>query len=366
MDETQQQPTSYREEKFEDEIELMDYLRVVWKRKWLIIVGTLFSILAVVIYSFTRPVIKMYRISALVEVDPRFVEANPEDELVLLDKIKSMIEYGLFNQRIIDNLSKSQDIGKLQNLSFQVAIRKALNMLDIAYESTNVDLGKTVLNLLIKQLEQEYAQQARSQFDKKLDEITKHIVWIKEKKDEIKLIEATIDQTKRVLLEAQSTSDKLSAKRKIALLNADAGTHDANIFMQAAAINQVMEYPLELRDRIHVLSSSKNRALREIMSEIRIIKDLAVGVTSLSTEVADGEGEDNFVLKLKREIDSFRYDRGEITCIIVTQPPTAKPIPIKNRAKHNVVLATVVGFLAMVLLAFFMEYIQRHRAESEP
>ncbi len=370
MDETQQrEPTRYREDRFEDEIELIDYLRVIWKRKWLIIVGTLFCALAVSVYSFTRPVVKMYKVSALIEVDPGAnLEVDPGAKLDPLGKIKSMIEYGLFNQRVLDDLSNLQGIPKLDHLSFEVAILKGLNMLDIAYKTPNPDLGKAVLNALIEQLEQEYAQQARSQFDRKFHEISMHIARVEAGKEQVRLIEVRMDHIKKVLQEARSSSDKISAERKATFLNPNDRKNRANTFMEAAAMNQVIDYPLRLRGRISDLIFEKSILSEEIMSDIRIIKDLTVGVAPLKTEQAEeanvGDYE-SLILELKPKIDSFKSSRDQLTGIIVRQSPTASAIPIKNKAKRNVILAGVFGSFVMLFLAFFLEYLQRHRGELE-
>lgn len=39
----------------ENEIELMDYLNVLWKKKWMIILPTFIIVVAVWIYSFFLP-----------------------------------------------------------------------------------------------------------------------------------------------------------------------------------------------------------------------------------------------------------------------------------------------------------------------
>ncbi|GAH40622.1 unnamed protein product, partial [marine sediment metagenome] len=39
----------------EDEFVLMDYLNVIWKRKWLIVIPTFFLVIAVGIISFLLP-----------------------------------------------------------------------------------------------------------------------------------------------------------------------------------------------------------------------------------------------------------------------------------------------------------------------
>jgi len=92
MNRTQETEETYpRRDQFEDEVELIDYLRTMWKWKWLIIGGTLLCTFAAAIYGFTRPVVRMYKVSTLIEIDPN-IELDP------IDKIKSMIEYSIFNQ----------------------------------------------------------------------------------------------------------------------------------------------------------------------------------------------------------------------------------------------------------------------------
>jgi hypothetical protein len=92
----------------------------------------------------------MYKVSALIEIDP-------EAKLDQLDKIKSMIEYGIFNQQVLNELSNLQGISSPQSLSFEVTIPKGLNILDITYRTPNVDLGKAILDSLAKQIKENYA-----------------------------------------------------------------------------------------------------------------------------------------------------------------------------------------------------------------
>ena len=354
MDKIEQpEPGDQISEHFDDEIQLIDYLRVMWKWKWMVIGGTLLCIIAVAIYGFTRPVVKMYKVSALIEIDPK-AKLDP------LDKIKSMIEYGIFNQQVLNGLPNLEGASKPGFLAFEVNIPKGLNILDIAYKTQDPDLGKAVLNSLIKQLEQEYIQQARYQFEKELNEISMHIAGIEALKEKIGPVEDRIARTKKVLKEAQSSSDKLVAKREATLLDSNDRTGYTDVFMYAAAIKQVIDYPLVLRERIDQLVSEKNSISAKIMSEISIIKDLATGIIkSLEiTREADVGGEESFILKLKSEIETLKRDRDKFKGVIMKQRPTPSLLPIKYKAKRNALLAGVVGFFFLIFLAFFIEYIK--------
>jgi len=99
--------------------------------------------LVIAIYGFTRPVVKIYKVSALIEIDPK---ANLDPP----DKIKSMIEYGIFNQQVLSDLSNlhGQGVSIPESLAFEVNIPKGLYILHIAYKSQNRDSGEMVLSTL--------------------------------------------------------------------------------------------------------------------------------------------------------------------------------------------------------------------------
>ncbi|GAH73521.1 unnamed protein product, partial [marine sediment metagenome] len=70
----------------DDEVQLIDLLLVLWKRKWLIIVGTLICVVTAGIVAFNIP--KVYEVSSSIEVrqiEDRFLEEPP----VISQKIKS-------------------------------------------------------------------------------------------------------------------------------------------------------------------------------------------------------------------------------------------------------------------------------------
>jgi len=69
----------------ENEIELIDYLNVLWKRKWLIIIPTFFLVVAVGVISFLLP--KKWEIDAII-VPSKFLiqtEQGEFEEVVVID-----------------------------------------------------------------------------------------------------------------------------------------------------------------------------------------------------------------------------------------------------------------------------------------
>jgi LPS O-antigen subunit length determinant protein (WzzB/FepE family) len=67
------------------------------------------------------------------------------------------------------------------------------------------------------------------------------------------------------------------------------------------------------------------------------------------------------IARLEQEIKYLDYRKTHIQNIQTIQPPTSSPVPIKPKKNLIVVLGTVFGLSLMLFLAFFLEYIQRHR-----
>jgi len=95
VSEIQQTGTDYERRQFEDEIELMDYLRVIWKWKYLIVAGTLICAVAGGVISFSMP--KVYSIDMLIR--PGILTITQEGKNVYIDSaeyMKATIEAGIF------------------------------------------------------------------------------------------------------------------------------------------------------------------------------------------------------------------------------------------------------------------------------
>ena len=85
------QTGTHKTEQYEDEIELIDILRVIWKWKYLIIVGTV--ICGVISASISLSMPKIYRVDMTIQ--PGILKISPIGERVYIDSggnIKNIIE----------------------------------------------------------------------------------------------------------------------------------------------------------------------------------------------------------------------------------------------------------------------------------
>jgi len=107
----------------EDEIELMDYLLVLWRWKYLILTGTIIFGLAAAVISFSLPKTPaMYRVEMVLE--PGVKKINKDGNKVYIDSpssLKSIIE-GELKYEILRKIKKSNN-PKLTNFwDYRVAI----------------------------------------------------------------------------------------------------------------------------------------------------------------------------------------------------------------------------------------------------
>ena len=348
MDETQQrEPTRYREEQFEDEIELMDYLRVIWKWKYLIAAGTLICAVAAGVISFSMP--KVYSIDMVVR--PGMLTMDEEGKEVYADSpqnIKAMIEAGTFDREILSNIGESNNDGLPKSLKFKTNIPRNSDALKVSYETSNVDRGLHVLErlgqLLLKNSERvEYFQsEYEAQIGLKKTKVADCEVRRRALQQHIKKIQKRMDELTSQIDFIKNNRNSLMKQRDKFLSN---NTGESSILAAVLYTNMIQQN-----------IALENSYRQEIDEYITKRYDERLNLQELN-------GESN---RLLEEIKGLEFKKNYVQNIEVLQPPKATSHPIKPKINLNVMLATVVGLFVMLFLAFFLEYIQKHRAEPGP
>ena len=107
----QTQTESHRIEHYQDEIELIDYLRVIWKWEYFIIADTVAFGLIAAIISFNMP--KIYSIDMVLR--PGILSINERGKNVYIDSpqnIKALIDSETFTNDILNYLTLTDVQGK--------------------------------------------------------------------------------------------------------------------------------------------------------------------------------------------------------------------------------------------------------------
>ena len=152
----------------EDEIDLADYLRIIWKRKRLIIFGTLICVFVAGIVSFLMP--KIYEVSSVIE--PGIIGFNKEGSFIYVDSvanIKEKIDKGAYFRKIQKDLHLEPKTG----LEFKATIGREAKAIKITsqWEEKDINLGVRATQKLLQLISNDYkkiVEQRKSDIDKQI------------------------------------------------------------------------------------------------------------------------------------------------------------------------------------------------------
>ncbi|MGB7294568.1 MAG: Wzz/FepE/Etk N-terminal domain-containing protein, partial [Candidatus Aminicenantales bacterium] len=196
----------------ENEIELIDLLNVIWKRKWLIIIPAFFLAVAAGIVSFLIP--PKWEVDAILQPSKFFVqtEQGQFEEVFVADPRQIA---GQINQKSYDSLIASElniDERKFPKLSAENL--RDTKLVRVVIRDTDVARAKSVLHKLFDYL--------KIQLDKKIEveakainsKITTYERNIKEKELDIQSKEIEKSRTKQQISSAENKL-KISEQRAI-------------------------------------------------------------------------------------------------------------------------------------------------------
>ncbi len=212
----QQEPARHRAEKPndhryypDDEIELMDYLLVIWKWKYIILAGTFGFALVAALISFMQPT--MYRSNIVLKPETFKIDSGRYDNgkkvfISSVEIIKILIENDL-KYKLLDDIKSSNRTNSPTTLEFLVDIHKDSNNINVSLESASVEDGTDKLNYLIKTLPTVFANKTklvRERYEEKIEL----------KKNKIAAFHAEIENIKRNYLDQIEQKKTLLAELK--------------------------------------------------------------------------------------------------------------------------------------------------------
>ena len=332
----------------------MDYLKVLWKWKYLILLGTLACAGIAAIISFNMT--KIYQVKMVVA--PGILKINDSGKRLYIDSLKNIqtiIESGTFDEQILAGLGKNAE-GDL--LSFKVETPKGMNALRISLETADKAQGLQILSDLSKSLlekfrsvvtyyQQEYEMQ-KEQKENKLANLNGAIsnVKAKMKANELKIKDLSQSETE---IEAEiegigKNTQLLISERNKFLSNKK---HDDNILSALLYTNTIQEsiaYLNTLRNTTNKIKSGINQA--------------RLAIEQAENKITDLDGQKKLI---SEQIANIDFKKNIIQNIQILQHPKSSFYPIKPKKKLNVLLAGVIGLFLTVFLAFFIEYISKHK-----
>jgi len=274
----------------EQEIELIDYLRVIWKRKALIIRGTCLATAASLVVSVSMP--NVYEVSRTVKIG-QLPDTVEEGKVVKGREIES-------REAVIDRLKDHRMLEEaVKELQLELAPKEVADLISID--------GKANPHIRYK------VQSADRQM------ATRIANWLAESM--IKVHQPIFDRGVQVL----------------------------------------REYEAELVAKINSLEAD-NRRMKEILERIMHTQNSdTTAAVVLYASIGDRERN---LADLRRQLQQTRFSSLVYKNTAVIGADTLPRQSIKARVGLNLAVAGTLGLMICILLAFFLEYIEKARSKE--
>lgn len=302
----------------EDEIELIDLIRTVWKRKKLIAFGTLCLTLGALGIVLLLP--RVYEVSTIIEPGIRpVVDVNGqilnEAAVVSPETLRETILGGAYNESI----QKKLNLTVKDYPVFKVETPKNTTLVKVSTEHSDPIKATAILNELVSQVSSDIQSQLENEKNKieteiKLTRITGQAVG-----EKIKLIERQVTDTSVKIQDLEKARQKSMAALS------------TNAMSALLYSNEIQNQQIYLND------------LQEKLKDME---------TTTRTSVVKLE---NLQLKL-----------GLIKSTRVIKPPTLPEEPTKPKRILIVTLAFILGLMGSTMLAFLLEYFERSGGIGTP
>jgi len=327
----------------EDEFALMDYLNIIWKRKWFVIIPTLFLVIAVGIISFLLP--PKWEIDALIQPSKFLVqtEGGRFEEIVFVDP-KQMV--GQINEATYNNLIATEldlDIRKFPKLKAENL--RDTNLVRVSTKEKDAEKAKLILHSLFNHLKRQLDEKVTIEIkgvdsDIKSKEIEKLRIKgeIKGNKNKLDIVKQRKKDIKKEMndigkrIEALEKEQRLSLKRKNR-----SESESLAMLLYSNEIQQSLQYHSELNE----LLSSKKIEEEDINLEI--------------------ENKEERISQIENEIDNLNEKKGRIDYTQLIKEPTSSLYPVSPKKTLNVLIAGILGLMVFTMLAFFLESLEKQK-----
>ena len=249
-----------------DEIDLMDYIAVLWRRKWLIIIPTFLLVVVAGILSFLLP--EKWEVSAIIQPAKFLVQTEGgrfEEVLVASPvQIAGQINEEAFNQLIASelniNLNRFPKI-EAQNL-------KNTNLVKISLTTPKIKEGQEILYSLFTHLKRDLdrkidveIQNIDTQKKELENKIKERNIAIQDKRNEILTMRNDIKKKQIEIQQKEIEANSLELEKN--RLKKEIETTQNKLKISEERVKNIMEEMKEVKNRIDEISEQQKKALAQ-------------------------------------------------------------------------------------------------------
>lgn len=317
------------EKRYEDEIEISDILKVVWKWKYLIVTGTLiFAVVGGIIgYAEWKGQPQIYNASVILKPILREIDERGNKRYIYtLENMESLID-GDLKHRVASADASSNAGNKNASINIGTEINGSSQVLEISCQSEDPDTAinalHSIIDLLIEAIQHEFA-----------------------------LVNKSDIQVKQLALKhLKSASEKL--RRKIAII--ENRLKDLNQKLEAIHTNNTVPHQTDLENQykqdIYLCLLEKADIQLELSKNRNEMETVELELAQLGGNTLDSDPSIKSI--------TGKASEGVIAPVRVVRPPKAQTVQVTNKTKKNIILSGLFGLFIMLFISFVIEYLKR-------
>jgi capsular polysaccharide biosynthesis protein len=366
------------------DVELIDLLDVVWKRKWLIIVPTVFIVLAAAAASLLKP--SVWEVDAILVPSKIFMQTAQGQflEVLLTDprQIAGQINQESYNALIAAELKL--DIRRFPNIKAQLL--PDTKLVRISIQSRDADQAKSILQSLFVQLKEELDRKVDVEIKSTDTEMLTKQNSMKDKENDIKFKQFDITsqeiEKERIKGEIESNKNKItiSEERSKSILEemktVKGRIDDIDLELKKAIADKnekgdavsLLLYSNEVQQNLRYYGTLDEKLTLERVTQENLRldnKDNGEKLKQIDTKI----GQTNIAIAtIKNTIDTTQSEiklledqKQRVDYAQLVKAPTSSINPVSPRLIVIIAITGIVCLAVFTLLAFLWEYIQRRK-----
>lgn len=302
-------------EEYEQEKQLIDYLNVIWKKKWLILIPTFILCFAVEIYSFILP--QIWEVDTIIQPSKFFIqsEGGGFQEVMVVDpqQIAGQINQMSYNPLIAAEFNI--DIRGIPGIKAEKL--KDTNLSRVEIETQDIEEAKSILYSLYNHLKREMDSKAENE----ISQITRRIETNKKK---LSLLQQRIEEIENEMSDTKSRIELLEEEQRSNLKKENRSESESLAMLL---------YSNEIQESLRYYNT-----LKELLNNKKNEKE-----------------------NIKFGIESAEQNKKRIDFTTFIKEPTSTLNPVAPKKKRNVMLAGIIGLMIFGFLTFFLEYIEEQK-----
>jgi len=328
-------------EEYQDETRLIDYLYIFWKRKWLIIIPTLFFAISAGIYGFLLT--PVYEINGIIQPSKSIIQTEGGEIKEILFFDPSLLAK-LINQSSVNNLAAAE-------LNLDVRSYPELNaenipdtkLIRVSIRGQDVDKAKINLLSFFNHLKKELDVKADLAINAIETQMESNKIEKMRMEREIEILKDKVKSTglrkKGIEEEISHTTERLdSLKKEQASKLEKSNRNESENMGLLFSTNEIQQSQIHL-DTLKELLASKNMEEADINIAIEEKKERSK--------------------QLENTFNNLKDKKTRIEYAKIIKEPASSPRPVFPKKQLMVLIAGMLGFTLFTILAFFLEYLKK-------